>query len=408
VLDFRDDDVRQRLEFFDLSEEESKLLKEARPDLARHLDEILERFYLHLTSQPHTREMLSVPGLIDRLKGLQKAYFESLTSGVYDRAYFVNRLRVGEAHDRSGLEPVWYIGAYLKYLHIVADVLRRDWGDTERYRRTMFAMSKVVHLDMSLALDAYYSSARGRLEAKNKALEGALEELKRLEAAKRTLTDMIVHDLQNPLTGIKAFLDLLSSREGGLSAGERGALEEALRRSNDLSQMILNVLQVSRAESGSLEVYVENVDAAALVREICKAYELHAKQEGRELVIDAPSPVLVRSDQTLLRRVLYNLLRNALRHTPKGTRVTVKVAPAGAGRAEVVVSDDGPGIPPEVHPMLFEKFGGHALRQAGLRVDTGLGLAFCKAAVEAVGGEIVVQSDGKSGTTFRVVVGACP
>src|SRR5688572_33443109 len=101
---------------------------------------------------------------------------------------------------------------------------------------------------MGLAIDAYIHAAQRTLEAANR-------QLKHVEAARQQLTDMIVHDLQNPLAGIEAFLKLLEPSEH-LSPSFREALQEALRRSHDLSQMILNVLHVSRAQEGKLATYI--------------------------------------------------------------------------------------------------------------------------------------------------------
>ncbi|MEK7468611.1 MAG: protoglobin domain-containing protein [Planctomycetota bacterium] len=393
------EDIARRKAYLDITAEDERLLREVHPLLAGHAEAVIERFYSYLLSNENTRRMLEAPGLVERLKGLQRAYFEKLTAGDYGMAYFQDRVRVGHTHERVGLAPEWYMGAYNAYLQIVSDVLRRAFPpDDERCVRTITALSKVVMLDMGLAIDAYIERARGRLEQRN-------AELIRLQSAKQTLTDMIVHDLQNPLAGIRAFLEHFSSRKEAVTGTEREALEEALRRCDDLGEMVMNVLQVSRAETGNLQVYLEDLDLADLAKRSVAAFELHARHEGRPILLEAALPVKVRSDQSLLKRIFYNLIRNALRHTPRGTNITIRVSPAGEGRGEFVVTDDGPGIPPHVQPLLFERFGAATLRDAGLRVDTGLGLAFCRSAIDALGGRIAVESDGHKGTTFRIAIG---
>ncbi|KAF0246762.1 MAG: multi-sensor signal transduction histidine [Planctomycetota bacterium] len=399
LLHLTPDDIARRKAYLGITAEDERLLREAHPLLAGSAEAVIERFYAYLLSQEHIRRMLEAPGLIDRLKALQRAYFQRLTAGDYGMEYFQDRLRVGDTHERVGLAPEWYIGAYQTYLQIVRDVLRQALppGD-DRLFPTISALSKIVTLDVGLAIDAYIERARGRLEQRN-------AELIRLQSAKQTLTDMIVHDLQNPLAGIRAFLEHFASRKDAVTAAEREALEEALRRCDDLGEMVMNVLQVSRAESGKLEVYLEELDLAELAKRSVAAFDLHAKQEGRPIRIEAASPVNVRSDQSLLKRIFYNLIRNALRHTPRGTKISICVTSSGEGRGEFVISDDGPGIPPDVQPLLFERFGASSLRAAGLRVDTGLGLAFCRSAVDALGGRIVVESDGTKGTAFRISIG---
>jgi signal transduction histidine kinase len=165
--------------------------------------------------------------------------------------------------------------------------------------------------------------------------------------------------------------------------------------------MIMNVLSVSRAEAGRLETYLEDVDLSAVARETLAAFELVASRDGRVLRIEADVPVPARTDQTLVRRMVANLVRNALRHTPPGTEVLVR-ADRTAGKARLSVIDTGPGIPPDVQPLLFERFGAPVLRERGLRVDSGLGLAFCKSAADALGVALRVQSDGRKGTTFVI------
>jgi signal transduction histidine kinase len=391
-------EVEGRKRYLEIGPPDEQRLRDAHPHLERHAGAIIDRFYEYLLSHESTRAMLSAPGIVDRLKQLQLRYFTELTSGNYGLAYFENRLRVGQAHHRIGLSPEWYLGAYVKYLHIAAEVLGQAFaGDHERFFQAMISLTKVIYLDMGLALDAYHYSAQ-------EGLANANRDLRQLQAAKQRLTDMIVHDLQNPLTGITSALRVIAGRPGGLSEGERGALDEALRRCDDLSAMIMNLLQVSRAEEDKLPTYLENLDLSSLAGQVVDSFRKVASQEGRLLKIDAPPGVAVRTDQTLVRRILENLLRNALRHTPPGTRVTVRVAGEADGRARLSVQDDGPGVPPEMQPLLFEPFGSVRLREAGRRVDTGLGLASCRAAANALGADLTVASDGKRGTVFTLLL----
>src|SRR3990172_1688346 len=375
-----EEEVRRRKDYLEIGEEDERLLREAHPHLIQHAEQMVERFYEYLLSHEHTRRILSSPGLMERLRKLQSQYFLELTEGRYDLAYFENRLRVGLAHQRIGLSPEWYLGAYKKYLHIVNEVLGSAFReDRQRFLRISEAISKVVFLDMSLAFDAYTLSSNERLAEDATALAQANEKLKQLSVAKRRLTDMIVHDLQNPLAGIMAFLQVLEGKREGISTSERKALREALARCDDISQLIMNVLQLSRAEEGNLELYYENVDLARVVG------------VGEQ-------PVRVRTDQSLLRRMLYNLIRNALRHTPQGTQVEVRVS---AGPPPTVsVRDDGPGIPPEVQARMFEPFASFSIRGSAWGSDSGLGLSFCKMAAEALDMDFRVESGSPRGAAF--------
>jgi signal transduction histidine kinase len=397
-----EEEVKKRKTFLELDEADERALLAVHSLLARHEKEIVERFYEFLLSQEHTRAILAQPDLLPRLKDIQTRYFRELTRGSYDLGYFQDRLRVGLAHERIGLSPEWYLGAYKKYLEIVSEVLARELAsEPERLARSTRALRKVIFLDMSLAIDAYTLAAQERLAQKAAELERANRELRRLDAGKRRLTDMIVHDLQNPLAGITAFLQLLEQRSPALGEEERRALREALARSNDFSQLILNVLQISRAEEGKLDLYIETVDLVELARQTVEAFLVVAEQGGRSLELDAPrTPVALRTDQSLFRRILFNLVRNALRHTPSGTRVEVKVR--SGPPAAVAVSDDGPGIPLAVQARIFEP---GALREAGLQVDSGLGLAFCRMASQAIGWTLRLENQPEGGASFVLVQG---
>ena len=389
-----EEEVRKRKGYLEIGPEDERRLREAHPHLLKHTTSIIDRFYDYLLAHEATRRMLSAPGLVDRLKKLQTEYFIQLTSGEYGVPYFENRLKVGQVHHRIGLSPEWYLGAYVKYLHIASDVLSNAFGrDYERFYQTIVSLTKLIYLDMGLALDAYHFSARGVLEEKN-------QELQRLQSAKQLLSDMIVHDLQNPLTGVTSALQSIQSSAPELSAGARDILFEALRRCQDLSLMIMNVLQVSRAETGEIQTRPNDFDLAAVAREIADSFRRTAALDGRRIDLQAPAAAPLRSDETLVRRILQNLVRNALRHTPRGTRVAVVVEVPAGGGPRLSVSDDGQGIPAELQSRLFEPFASAALRDAGIRVDTGLGLPACKIMARAIGADFTVKSDGLRGSVF--------
>ena len=390
-------EVRQRRAYFEIGPEDERVLRDAHALLEPRAEDIIERFYEFLFEHEHTRRMLLDDGLLHRLKEIQKRYFHELFSGHYDRAYFKNRLCVGLAHNRIGLSPQWYLGAYRKYRDIVTGCLRDLYGArTDAYRRAAISLHKIIALDSSLAIDAYAFSAQEELARKAEELEEANRKLVEIDAAKRHMTGAIIHDLQNPLAGIIAFLQVLEARPAGLTEVEVRSLREALARCKDLSDLIMDVLQMNRAEEGHLDLYMENLDLAEITRNAVEAFSLVAEQGGRKLSFESSGdPVSVRSDQSLLRRILYNLLRNALQHTPGGTHVQVSVQP---GPPWVIsVRDDGPGIPNEMQDHMFEP---GALRSAGFEVQSGVGLGFCKMAADALGITLHLQSEPGHTTCF--------
>lgn len=253
-----------------------------------------------------------------------------------------------------------------------------------------------------LSMTHYYARQlqirNAQLDASNLELSRTNENLRLSEELRRSLTGMIVHDLRSPLAGVR--LDLQSA---GRKIEPDSPLREKLHRSLDgtsaLLELINCLLDVDKSENGKLELSREAVSLRAVIDGAIES--LGGLTDGRRLRVEtpdpAPAPVM---DAALVRRVVANLLANALKFTPPSGEIRIGVGLEN-GAAVVSVADDGPGIPPEYHAKIFEKFGQAELRGESKNFSTGLGLAFCKMAVEAHGGRIGVDSRVGQGTTFR-------
>lgn len=157
-------EIAQRKAFLRFTEADIALLQQVHPQLRQNSHGFADAFYKHLLAFPAQRSVLSDERTIARLKQAQADYFESLSAGAYGADYIANRLRIGLMHQRIGLEPKWYIGAYLQYL---SDVMHTLWtslrGDPEKFLQTYSALLKVVMLDIGLALDTYFQVERQNL-----------------------------------------------------------------------------------------------------------------------------------------------------------------------------------------------------------------------------------------------------
>ncbi|MYM28050.1 EAL domain-containing protein [Duganella sp. CY15W] len=161
-----EDEIQQRLHYLELTADDVALLRHIHPLLQPRLPAVIAAFYRHLLEIPVLQALLSDPVVLDRLHHLQGAYFQTLTAGEYGSDYVRHRLRVGLAHQRIGLEPVWYIGAYRKYLGDLAPVLHDILRDRPaQFLSTYNALMKVVSFDMGLALDTYIQAGRQQLRA---------------------------------------------------------------------------------------------------------------------------------------------------------------------------------------------------------------------------------------------------
>jgi PAS domain-containing protein len=153
------DEIRLQLEFLELSEHDLSLLKSLHSNLAHAQYGMIESFYNHLLRFPALRSLLPDPRTIERLKHTQVAYFSGISAGDYGPDYVQHRLRVGIVHQRVGLSPQWYIGAYRKYLSELIPILHHLLGnDTARFQACYNALLKVVCFDMTLAIDTYMRS----------------------------------------------------------------------------------------------------------------------------------------------------------------------------------------------------------------------------------------------------------
>ncbi|WP_437790770.1 hybrid sensor histidine kinase/response regulator [Sorangium sp. So ce693] len=223
--------------------------------------------------------------------------------------------------------------------------------------------------------------------------------LMRLQLQKERLTAFVVHDLKNPVSSMDLHAQFLL-RDRALPEEARDSARHIRDQARALLRLIYNLLDISKSEEGRLVPERASVDLRALVLEVFAALDLRASSRSISLreAVEAPA---VRADPDLLRRTIENLLENAIVHAPPGTAVTVSAMKRGAA-VEIRVADSGPGIPAELREQVFDRFvqlGGDA--PALHRAGRGLGLAFCKMAVEAHGGTIRIE-DNAPGAVFCV------
>jgi two-component system, sensor histidine kinase and response regulator len=224
------------------------------------------------------------------------------------------------------------------------------------------------------------------------------DDLMRLGLQKERLSSFVVHDLKNPVNSLDLHAQLLL-RQPDLPPRARDSVLHIRAEARALLRLILNLLDISKSEGGHLTPKPGPVALDALTTEILDAFAIRA-QDGRvtlkrELQIES-----VVADGDLLRRVLENLVDNGLRHAPVGSSVTLS-AERRADGVELSVADQGRGIPPEQREKIFEPFVQGTAEEILTRTGRGLGLAFCRLAVEAHGGSILVD-DGNPGAVFRV------
>lgn len=218
------------------------------------------------------------------------------------------------------------------------------------------------------------------------------DDLQRLQLQKERLMAFVVHDLKNPVNTMDLHAQLLV-RDKGLAPDARESARQIRASARHLTRMIVNLLDVSKADEGQLTPRRTDVDLAVLVGAVVAELELDARSRNVELRCMVAG-VYAFADEDLLRRVLTNLTENALRYAPASSAVTIS-ATREPDETLVRIADAGPGIPPEMREKVFDPF---VQLESGERVvshtSRGLGLSFCRVAVEAHGGRIWVEDAG--------------
>ena len=245
-----------------------------------------------------------------------------------------------------------------------------------------------------------------RLKFATDALEESYRKLRELEKVRDDLMKMIVHDLKTPLTSVLASLEMVLDGDfGTVSAEQRRILSEAEARAEDLLALIGDLLEVSRLEEPEIALERAPIAPGALLAEVVHEWEPRFRQERATVRVEVAedSPVFS-ADKGVLKRVLGNLVQNALTHSSREVQMVLSARRDGADGILFTVADNGPGIPPEYHEVIFRKFE-RVNKPAAPRVrSSGLGLAFCKLAVEAHGGRIWVQSAEGKGSQFHIAL----
>ena len=241
--------------------------------------------------------------------------------------------------------------------------------------------------------------AQAQLLEEKERLAKANQELLRLDALRHDLTNMVVHDMKGPLAEVMGNLDLLTYEP--LSEMQQEARELANLGAEDLLRMIMNLLDIDRLEEGRLLVRPEKVRFDELAGELLRKFQTIIRLKGLTVEADDQTSQAFAADPSLIGRVLQNLLTNALSHTDEGGQVLLRAAPGSEDGVTLSVQDSGRGIPERYKDRIFQKFS-QASDGVGPRTSTGLGLTFCKMAVEAHGGRIWFESQEGVGSRFYV------
>jgi len=252
--------------------------------------------------------------------------------------------------------------------------------------------------ELAMRVGVHLGDAAGRKNLASAAREALLR-----DRARQDLVDMVVHDLKVPLASIKGTIELLREANAVSDARLASLLGNSARAGEQMLVMLNDFLDVSMGDRDSLPVHPEDVAVSELLSRICELFEAEAARGRLRLEVAALPPHLrLRTDPTLLYRVLFNLVSNAAKFAPPASPVQLE-ARAAQGRVRFSVSDQGPGVSDPDKARIFERDQiSSSLRVSRSKAGTGVGLYFCQLACRLLGGSISVADRPGGGAIFTV------
>ena len=234
-------------------------------------------------------------------------------------------------------------------------------------------------------------------------IEDQIVKLEDQDRLRREMVANVSHDLRTPLTHLHGYIETLILKEESLEPAQRlEYLEIALQHAKRLGRLVSDLFELAKLDAMNEPLERERMPVGELVQDIAQKYRLPAEDRGVALSAELAGELLwISADVGLIERALENVLDNALRYTPEGGRIDIRLEPFGEW-LRIEVCDTGPGIAASELPLVFDRF--HRVQKSGDENETrgaGLGLAIAKRAVELHGGNIRCESTVGEGTTFR-------
>lgn len=318
--------------------------------------------------------------------------WETIASGQIWRGEVCNRAKDGSLYwvdtvivpflDEATERPYQYIA------------IRKDISYLKRIENELRLLNE--------GLEARVRERTAKLETANREIQEALNLLKESERMRETFISALTHDLRTPLIAERRALDLLLGQKEKLPEKLQPLTERLIKNNDDLLEMVNKLLEIYQYEAGTTQLWTAPVLLQQLAEECLETLRPLAESKHIKLAHHLPENLApVQADADQIRRLLVNLVGNAIQHMQEPGNVVITITEQ-AESIELRISDNGPGIPPDVLPHLFDRY--FAVQQTRKKIGSGLGLSICKMIAKLHGGSIRVESVLGKGTDFYVVL----
>ncbi len=290
--------------------------------------------------------------------------------------------------------------------------IKKPWNNTEFKLAIDEALQfYYVHKERDELLHTLEQKVKARtqeLEAANQRLEIQNTQLNDLNQEKTEILGIISHDLKNPLSAISGLTDVLQNEEDFKPSAEekKNIFLQIARAVQRMKELITNLLDADRLESGEMPVRLVTMPAGSMLQILIDDYKTKALAKDLHLHLDIEQEYSVKADEQLYYQVCDNLISNAVKYSPRGNNIWVRMASGtledGRKAVRLAVRDEGPGISAEDQKRLFKRFARLSAQPTGGEYSTGLGLSIVKKMVEAMKGKVWCESELGKGSTFIV------
>jgi signal transduction histidine kinase len=374
--------------YVQLTESDCGLLRNLHPKLEPWFPVVAERFYAAVRANPGAAIVLTGPEQAERLRGTLIDWMSSGLLGPYDDEFYAKRSRIGRRHVAIGLAQHYMFTAMTIVRNAYTDRVVELASATE-LAATLRAINKLLDIELAIMLHHYQADSEERM------LERERRTLADRMSAMQTLSAGLAHEVRNPLNAARLQLELLERRLR--RTGQDPKLVEPSELANHEIERLTALLDDFLAFARPPELHRVDQDIVEICRHVVDLERPYAQRRSVELTLDARVPVVAQVDPGKLHQVVQNLVRNGLEAAPSGGHVSVEVSSGAECVVHLQIADDGPGIPPEVLPRIYEPF--FSTKDTG----TGMGMAIVHSLVAMHGGKIEIATSSR-GTRFDVVI----